>query len=59
MTDPLSSLLGGVLLRVLLVGAVVVAMALALRGEWLLAAGLAVPLLGVAYLVLTDAGFLA
>lgn len=59
MADPLASLLGGVLVRVMLVGAVVVAMALAVRGEWLLAAGLLAPLVGVAYLVLTDARFLA
>lgn len=57
-TDPLSSLLGGVLVRVMLVGTVVAAMAFLLRGRFHLAAGLVLALLVLGYLVFTDAELL-
>lgn len=58
MADELSAFLGGLLIRLTLVGAVVVGMAMALRGEYYLAAGMIVPLGIVVYLVIADAGLL-
>lgn len=57
-TDPLSALLGGLLIRLVLVGTVVVGMLLVLRGQYSLAAGLLLPLVIVAYLLVSDAGLL-
>jgi hypothetical protein len=58
-TDELSVVLGSTLLVVMLVGAVVVGMKMALVGQFALAAGVLLPLLIVAYLVGTDGGLLA
>lgn len=57
-TDPVSALLGGLLIRLVLVGTVVVGMLLVLRGQYSLAAGLLVPLAIVGYLLVSDAGLL-
>lgn len=54
MTDPLSALLGLLLTRLVIVGAVVVGMAMALRGEYLLAAAMVAPLGIAGYLLVTD-----
>lgn len=57
-TDPLSSLMGGILVRLMLVGAVVAAMAFLVRGRYHLAAGLVLALLALGYLMFTDAELL-
>lgn len=58
MTDPLSALLGGLLMRLVLVGTVVVGMLMAIEGQYHVAVGLLVPLGIAVYLVLADAGLL-
>ncbi len=58
MTDRLSALLGGLMTRLFVVGAVVVGMAMALGGQYHFAVGLLVPLGVVVYLLVSDAGVL-
>lgn len=58
-TDPVSSVMGSVLSKVTVFGAVVVGMKMALIGEFVLAVGLFLPLLLVVYLLATDGGLLA
>ena len=58
-TDELSILLGSGLLQLTLIGAVIVAMKMALVGQFVLAAGLLVPLFVAAYLIATDGALLA
>ena len=59
MTDELSILLGSTLVQVMLIGAVVVAMKMALVGRFVLAGGVLLPLVGAAYLFASDGALLA
>ncbi|MFC6988986.1 hypothetical protein ACFQJD_10150 [Haloplanus sp. GCM10025708] len=58
MTDYLSALLGALLVRAILVGAVLVAMRFLWAGQYALTAALVLPLLVFLYLVGTDAALL-
>lgn len=59
MTDALSIVLGSILSKVTVFGAVVVSMKLAMVGQFWLAAALLSPLVIAAYLLATDGGLLA
>lgn len=58
-TDELSVVLGSTLLRVMVIGAVVVGMKMALVGQFVLAVCVLSPLVVVAYLIGTDGSLLA